>query len=91
MHARCRKAERLTLGLAPEGLKEYITQRSRWCLGFMQIVRGRSGPFSLQSKLPLIDRLSLVDAFMSWAGVYGTKMFGLVVPWPRSLRRNVTR
>ena len=73
--------ERLTLGLAPEGLKEYITQRSRWCLGFMQIVRGRSGPFSLQSKLTLIDRLSLVDAFMSWAGVYGTKMFGLVVPW----------
>ena len=26
--------EPLTYGLAPEGLKEYITQRSRWCLGF---------------------------------------------------------
>ena len=25
--------EKLSLGLAPEGLKEYITQRSRWCLG----------------------------------------------------------
>jgi cellulose synthase (UDP-forming) len=73
--------ERLTLGLAPEGLKEYITQRGRWCLGFMQIVRGRSGPFSSQSKLALIDRLSLVDAFMSWAGAYGTKMLGLIVPW----------
>jgi cellulose synthase (UDP-forming) len=73
--------ERLTLGLAPEGLKEYITQRSRWCLGFMQIVRGRSGPFSLQSNLTLIDRLSLVDAFMSWAAGYGMKVLGLVVPW----------
>jgi cellulose synthase (UDP-forming) len=73
--------ERLTLGLAPEGLKEYITQRGRWCLGFMQIVRGRSGPLSLHSKLAFIDRLSLVDAFMSWSAVYGTKVFGLVVPW----------
>ncbi|WP_108515323.1 glycosyltransferase [Bradyrhizobium algeriense] len=74
--------ERLTLGLAPEGLKEYITQRGRWCLGMMQIVRGRSGPFSLRSNLGFIDRLSLVDAFMSWAAVYGAKVFGLVVPWP---------
>lgn len=73
--------ERLTIGLAPEGIKEYITQRGRWCLGFMQIVRGRSGPFSLQSKLGFMDRLSLVDAFMSWAGVYGTKVLALVVPW----------
>jgi cellulose synthase (UDP-forming) len=47
----------------------------------MQIVRGRSGPFSLNSKLAFIDRLSLVDAFMSWAAVYGTKVLGLVVPW----------
>ena len=73
--------ERLTLGLAPEGLKEYITQRGRWCLGLMQIARGRSGPFSRQSKLNFIDRFSLLDAFMSWAAVYGTKVLGLVVPW----------
>ncbi|MDI2111532.1 glycosyltransferase, partial [Bradyrhizobium sp. Mp64] len=73
--------ERLTIGLAPEGLKEYITQRGRWCLGFMQIFRGRGGPFSRQSKLAFMDRLSLVDAFMSWAAVYSTKVFGLIVPW----------
>ena len=39
--------ERLSDGLAPEGLKEYVTQRGRWCLGFMQIIRGplvRSDP-----------------------------------------------
>jgi cellulose synthase (UDP-forming) len=72
--------ERLTLGLAPEGLKEYITQRSRWCLGFMQIFRGRSGPFSRRSRLDVVDRLSLVEAFMSWTATYVVKVFGLVVP-----------
>ncbi|RXT33568.1 glycosyltransferase [Bradyrhizobium betae] len=72
--------ERLTLGLAPEGLKEYITQRSRWCLGFMQICRGRSGPFSRTSRLGVVDRLSLVEAFLSWTSTYVVKVFGLVVP-----------
>ncbi|WFU39294.1 glycosyltransferase [Bradyrhizobium sp. CB82] len=73
--------ERLTLGLAPEGLKEYITQRGRWCLGLVQIVRGRSGPFSARSSLSVIDRLSLIDAFLAWAAVYGMKVLGLIVPW----------
>lgn len=73
--------ERLTLGLAPEGLKEFITQRGRWCLGFMQIVRGRSGPLSLRTNLSLIDRLALVNSLLSWSAAYGMKVFGLVVPW----------
>jgi cellulose synthase (UDP-forming) len=72
--------ERLTIGLAPEGLKEYITQRGRWCLGFMQIFRGRSGPFSTRSKLGFMDRLSLFEAFMGWCAVYFAKAFGLIVP-----------
>jgi cellulose synthase (UDP-forming) len=37
--------EPLTYGLAPEGLKEYITQRSRWRLGFMQIARAAAARF----------------------------------------------
>ncbi len=72
--------EPLTLGLAPEGLKEYITQRGRWCLGFMQIARGRSGPFSRRSTLDFIDRLSLVDTFLNWTAVYVAKTLGLLVP-----------
>lgn len=72
--------EKLTLGLAPEGLKEYITQRGRWCLGFMQISRGRSGPFSRSSTLTFIDRLSLVDTFLNWTAVYIAKVLGLLVP-----------
>ena len=72
--------EPLTFGLAPEGLKEYITQRGRWCLGFMQIVRGRSGPFSVRSKLDFVDRLSLVDSLLGWVAVYISKITALVVP-----------
>jgi cellulose synthase (UDP-forming) len=72
--------EALTLGLAPEGIKEYITQRGRWCLGFMQIIRGRSGPLSRQSSLPFLARLSLVSDFLNWVAVYPVKLFGLALP-----------
>jgi cellulose synthase (UDP-forming) len=72
--------EPLTLGLAPEGLKEYVTQRSRWCLGFMQIVRGRSGPFSSASRLTFMDRLSLIDSFLNWAAVYLSRVLALIIP-----------
>lgn len=72
--------EPLSLGLAPEGLKEYVTQRSRWCLGFMQIVRGRSGPLSRTSSLTFIDRLSLVESFLNWAAVFPARLIGLIIP-----------
>ncbi len=72
--------EPLTLGLAPEGLKEYITQRSRWCLGFVQIFRGRSGPFSRSSNLPIADRVFLAESFTYWAGNYSYRLLGMFVP-----------
>ena len=72
--------EPLTFGLAPEGLKEYVTQRSRWCLGFMQIARGRSGPFSIRSPLAFVDRLSLVEVFLNWTLVNLSRLVGLTVP-----------
>jgi cellulose synthase (UDP-forming) len=80
--------EPLTYGLAPEGLKEYITQRSRWCLGFMQIARGRSGPFSARSTLTLFDRLSLIEVFLNWTAVYFSRAVGLIIP-PISLVFNL--
>ena len=72
--------EPLTFGLAPEGLKEYNVQRSRWCLGFMQIARGRSGPFSFRSPLLFIDRLSLVEVFLNWTVVNLTRLVALATP-----------
>ncbi len=72
--------ERLSLGLAPEGLKEYITQRSRWALGFMQIFRGALGPLRPNNGLNIIDRVSLIEAFLYWAGSYSFRMLGIIVP-----------
>ena len=36
--------EPLSFGLSAEGVPEYITQRTRWCLGTIQVALLRSGP-----------------------------------------------
>jgi cellulose synthase (UDP-forming) len=72
--------ERLTIGLAPEGLKEYVTQRSRWCLGLIQIIMGPSGPLRLGNGLSPIHRICLVEAFLYWAASYSFRLLGLGVP-----------
>lgn len=71
--------ERLSMGLAPEGLQEYVTQRGRWCLGFMQILRSPWGPFGSET-LPLIDRISLIDAFLYWALSFPFRIVCLFAP-----------
>jgi cellulose synthase (UDP-forming) len=72
--------ERLSIGLAPEGLKEYIDQRSRWALGLVQICRGPSGPLRFGNKLPLLDRIMLMEAFLHWSATYAFRLLGLIVP-----------
>jgi cellulose synthase (UDP-forming) len=72
--------ERLSLGLAPEGLKEYITQRSRWALGLGQIWRGPLGPLRLSNGLDLVDRISLVDALLYWYASFAFRLLGIYVP-----------
>lgn len=72
--------ERLSLGLAPEGLKEYVTQRSRWCLGFMQIVSSRDGPFNPANGLKFVDRMALLESFLYWAGTFVFRLACLIVP-----------
>jgi cellulose synthase (UDP-forming) len=72
--------ERLSLGLAPEGLKEYVTQRSRWALGFVQICRGELGPFRRNNGLTLIDRISLSETFLYWSAAHSFRLFGIIIP-----------
>ena len=72
--------ERLSLGLAPEGLKEYVTQRSRWALGFAQICRGPLGPLRRNNGLALIDRISLIETFLYWSANYSFRLLGIIVP-----------
>lgn len=72
--------EAVTTGLAPEGLGEYVTQRHRWCLGFMQIFREHYNPFSFKHRLSLIDRLHVLDTFMYWALSFPTRYLFLLAP-----------
>jgi cellulose synthase (UDP-forming) len=72
--------EKLSVGLAPEGLKEYATQRLRWCLGLVQICRGPSGPFRVNSGLPLSVRISLVETFLYWGASFPFRILCLFAP-----------
>jgi len=72
--------EPLSLGLAPEGLKEYITQRSRWALGFMQICRGPNGPLSPTSPASLSARIMLTETFLYWSATPAFRILSLIVP-----------
>jgi cellulose synthase (UDP-forming) len=71
--------EALTEGLAPEGLKEYVTQRARWCLGLMQIARGRMGPLS-RNNLRFRDRWSVMDAVFYWLSTFPFRLVALTYP-----------
>jgi cellulose synthase (UDP-forming) len=72
--------EKLSVGLAPEGINEYAIQRTRWCLGLVQICRGRSGPFRLGNGLPLPFRISLVETFLYWGGSFPFRLFCMLAP-----------
>ncbi len=71
--------ERLSIGLAPEGMKEYVTQRGRWCLGLMQILRSSLGPLS-RGPLSLPYRIGLIDAFLYWSVSFLFKLLCLLAP-----------
>lgn len=71
--------EALTEGLAPEGLKEYVTQRARWCLGLMQIARGRLGPFA-RNALRIQDRWSVVDSVLYWTMSFTFRLAAMTFP-----------
>lgn len=71
--------ERLSLGLAPEGLKEYITQRSRWCLGALQQIYTRWG-FAGRGRISLVNRLSCLDGTLYWASGFIFKLMMIAAP-----------
>ena len=71
--------EPLTEGLAPEGLKEYVTQRARWCLGLMQIARSKLGPLG-HNKLRLRDRWSVLDSIFYWMTTFPFRLAAIVYP-----------
>jgi cellulose synthase (UDP-forming) len=72
--------ERLSLGLPPEGLKEYVTQRSRWVVGFAQICSGPLGPLRRRNGLTPVDRISLIETFLYWSANYSFRLLGIIIP-----------
>lgn len=71
--------EPLTAGLAPEGLQEYLTQRGRWCLGTMQIVRTPWGPLT-PGPTPFKMRLHTLDTVLFWTMTPILRVICIVVP-----------
>ncbi|GJD64393.1 glycosyltransferase family 2 protein [Methylobacterium frigidaeris] len=57
--------ERLSAGLSAEGLPEYITQRTRWCLGTMQVALLKDGPFR-SPHYTLMQRMHYLHGVMNW-------------------------
>src|ERR1700736_472947 len=72
--------EKLSVGLAPEGINEYATQRIRWCLGLVQICRGQSGPLRLGNGLPLPFRINLIETFLYWGASFPFRVFCMLAP-----------
>jgi cellulose synthase (UDP-forming) len=71
--------EQLSLGLAPEGLQEFITQRSRWCLGAMQQIYTRWS-FAGPARIGLVNRLSSFDVTLFWIFGFSFKLMMVSAP-----------
>jgi len=57
--------EKLSVGLSAEGIPEYITQRTRWCLGTIQIGLLKTGPL-WRGKFSLRQRLHYLHGLLNW-------------------------
>ena len=71
--------ERLSLGLAPESLVDFIGQRARWCLGAIQQIFTRWS-FLGPSRMSLINRLAFFDTVLYWISGAAFKLLLLSAP-----------
>ncbi len=70
--------ERLSLGLAPESLLEFMAQRSRWCLGAIQQI---FTPWSFFGRrLSWINRVAFFDTVLYWCCGAAFKLMLLSAP-----------
>jgi cellulose synthase (UDP-forming) len=71
--------EMLSMGLAPEGLSSYISQRSRWCLGAIQQMYTRWS-FAGPAKIGIINRISSFDGALYWISNSPFKLLMITAP-----------
>jgi cellulose synthase (UDP-forming) len=71
--------ERLSLGLAPESLVDFISQRSRWCLGAIQQLFTRWSFFG-PARLTFINRVAFFDTVLFWVSGAAFKIMLISAP-----------
>ncbi len=71
--------EPLSLGLAPEGVSEYIIQRSRWCLGAVQQIYTRWS-FLGPARLGWIQRLNNFSSLLFWGATFPYRVMVMAAP-----------
>ena len=57
--------ERLSVGLSAEGLPEYVSQRTRWCLGTIQVALLKNGPMRGPG-YSVIERIHFAHGVLNW-------------------------
>jgi cellulose synthase (UDP-forming) len=71
--------ERLSLGLAPESILDFISQRARWCLGAIQQIFTRWS-FHRQSQISIINRIAFFDTCLYWISGAAFKILLISAP-----------
>lgn len=71
--------EKLSNGLAPETIGEYIKQRTRWGIGAVQSLFVRVGPFG-RNNLTLLQRLLFLETANYWLSLPAFCIFALLAP-----------
>ena len=71
--------ESLSAGLAPEGLREYLSQRARWCLGALQIGFLHTGPLG-RNGLKWRHRLEYLSTLLYWCASLPFLLASVFVP-----------
>lgn len=71
--------EKLSTGLAPETINEYIKQRSRWGIGAIQSLFVQVGPFGRNNLKPL-QRLLFLETANYWLSLPTFCLFSLFAP-----------
>ena len=71
--------ERLSLGLSPESITDFVSQRSRWCLGAIQQIYTRWSSVG-RGRVSIINRLSFLDGILYWIFGASYKLMLLAAP-----------
>ena len=71
--------ERLSAGLAPDGIADYVTQRCRWCLGAVQQAFTRFA-FHGAARIGLTHRISHLETLLHWSVSFPSRLMMLAAP-----------